>query len=166
MAKSQQDPSLEIFANLRTILVFVILGSTIAALVEYHSQASARKTYEKWRSAIDEKANLDSFITLNEFKGMIAGYPKTSDSKSGGIKNKKEDEDPDSEKDSEKDSEAEESDEEKAQKKRIANTKHAVSKYIDYTWDGLFSTSVVTVQMSDKEGQEETLIYRISDIRH
>jgi hypothetical protein len=156
MAKKQEDPSLEIFANLRTILVFVIIGSSIAGYVEYHSQASATKTHDKWRFAIDDKVKSDSYLTLNEFKDMISGYPITSKSQSDVIMSRKEEES----------SESEEGEEPEKKKKRKVTKKKAVSKYIDYTWDGLFSTSVIKVQMSNEEGQEETYVYRISEIQH
>ncbi len=170
MAKKQEDPSLEIFANLRTILVFVIIGSSIAGYVEYHSQASATKTQKRWRTAIDDKARSDSFLTLKEFESMIYGYPKISKSPSAVIVSREVLEDPESvEKDSgskEEDSKPEETDEQKAQKERISKISKATSKYVDYTWDGLFSTSYVRVQLSNNEEKEETYVYRISDILH
>lgn len=156
MNKKPEDPSMEIFANLRTIMIFVVLGSTIVAYVEYQSQKDAEKTYERWDDAVKEKQEAGEYLSWTEFNKLIAGYPRQLESKTV-VPPKVEEKESKTKKPFAKKEEKEPEKEEEEEESK------AVGKKVDYIWSSLFTKSSITVTMSD---EEDPVIYRVSPIQH
>lgn len=163
MAGTPQNPSAEIFANFRTILIFVIFGSTIAAFVEYHAQASAKETYEKWSTAIDKKSQNGDYLQIAELKGLVEGYPRVTEPETEISMDLFEDK-PD-------ETEGVETAKEEAEKpvdKKKEQAKENLSNftYVNYSWNGIYNRSVISVQMSSDEEEAKRVIYRVSPIQN
>ncbi len=156
MAKQKEDPASELFANIRLIMIFVVFGTTIVAFVEYHSQASVKKTHTRWSQAIETRLENDSKLSVAELDRMIYGFPHISDSKVGMPAETETDEEDDSE------VKEGESEEEKKTEEEIAKPA-AGGKVLNYAWEGMFSKSFVSVSISN---DEEPIVYRISGIQH